>query len=469
MSDVENETITCQRKTDGVACGTEIPLVKENLSILRPDVPLLSAVCPACHQAKSLSKQLSKTLADQFFKDEIAEEIEEKESGTNMMPSTGIANRVEETLGLLGYKGKSWKDKITAIVEFSRTTPLYQTPQGMHQLLAAWGIDVQHIPMVIQKVFGGADTMNAPNYNFGSQNSGGGFIMQPGPQGQMMLVPIQGQQSSQSPVQPIIFNTGGNQNERVGRAEDGEDVVIEKLDSEGKVKERIIKSKHKRDSQVDKPEDQTLKMITLFKELGLIQTQQQRTEQQTSRVPDEMTETLEQLKDAIITMGQPARERPDKSENEDIKKMSETVNKLTEQIQTYEKEKRDNENKAVKDQLSEMKLMISNFQERKRGDEPAAGLSDLQFGTHTQHKNLETVTESVTHVGDRITQPLNEILKNQQRMNSLLLVRDIEKQDGVAPGTYMKVLMPAATPGEGEVKATVQKWQDKAAAAAGGK
>lgn len=469
MNEVESEIVTCQRKTDGVACGTEIPLVKENLSILRADVPLLSAVCPACHQAKSLSKQLSKTLADQFFKDEIAEEIDEKETGTSMMPSTGIANKVQETLGLLGYKGKSWKDKVTAIVEFARTTPLYQTPQGMHQLLAAWGVDVQHIPMIVQKVFGGADSMNAPNYNFGPQNSGGGFIMQPGPQGQMMLVPIQGQQSSQSPVQPIIFNTGGNQNERVGRAEDGEDVVIEKLDSEGKVKERTIKSKHKRDSQVEKPEDQTLKMITLFKELGLIQTPQQRMEQQTSSVPNEITETLEQLRDAIINMGQPARERSDKSENEDIKKMSETVNKLTEQIQTYEKEKRDNETKAVKDELYQMKSMIANLQDRKSGDTPAAGLSDPQFATHTQHKNLETVTESVTHVGDRITTPLNKILKNQQRMNSLLLVRDIEKQDGVAPGMYMKVLMPSATPGEGEVKATVQKWQDKAAAAAGGK
>lgn len=469
MSEVENETITCQRKTDGVACGTEIPLVKENLSILRADVPLLSAVCPACHQAKSLSKQLSKTLVDQFFKDEIAEEIEEKESGTSMMPSTGIANKVEETLGLLGYKGKAWKDKVSAIVEFARTTPLYQTPQGMHQLLAAWGVDVQHIPMIIQKVFGGADSMNAPNYNFGSQNSGGGFIMQPGPQGQMMLVPIQGQQSSQNPVQPIIFNAGGNQNDRFVRGEDEGEVVIEKLDSEGNVKERVIKSKHKRDSQVEKPEDQTLKIITLFKELGLIQTQQQRTEQQTSRVPDEITETLDQLKDAIINMGQPARERPDKSENEDIKKMAETVNKLTEQIQTYEKEKRDTETKAVKDELYQMKSMIASLQDRKGGDLPAAGLSDTQFGTHTQHKNLETVTESVTHAGDRISQPLNEILKNQQKMNSLLLVRDIEKQDGVVPGTYMKVLMPTSTPGESEVKATVDKWQQKAAASAGGK
>ena len=63
----------------------------------------------------------------------------------------------------------------------------------------------------------------------------------------------------------------------------------------------------------------------------------------------------------------------------------------------------------------------------------------------------------------------NEILKQQQKMNSLLLVRDIEKQDGVPAGTYMKVLMPSAAPGEGEVQATVKKWQDKAASVPGGK
>ncbi|MDO9356563.1 MAG: hypothetical protein Q7T55_22890, partial [Solirubrobacteraceae bacterium] len=153
----------------------------------------------------------------------------------------------------------------------------------------------------------------------------------------------------------------------------------------------------------------------------------------------------------------------------DIKRMSETVNKLTEQIQTYEKEKRDNETKSLKDELSNLRGDIASLRDRRSGDAPAAGLSDTQFGTHTQHKNLETVTESVTHVGDRITTPLNEILKNQQKMNSLLLVRDIEKQDGVAPGTYMRVLMPTVSPGEGEVNATVKKWEEKAAAAAGGK
>lgn len=469
MAEDGTETVTCQRKVDGEVCGTEIELTKENLNILRADVPLLNAICPKCHQAKALSKQLSKGLAELFFKDEIAEDIEDKENGTSMMPSTGIANKVQDTLSLLGYQGKKWKDKVNAIVEFSRTTPLYQTPNGMHQLLAAWGIDVQHIPMIIQKVFGGADTMSSPNYNFGGQNQGGGFIIQQNPQGQMVLVPAQSMQSQQMPGQPIIVNTGGAQSERVVRHDDDEDVIVEKLDEDGKVKERVIKSKRRPGVNADKPEDQTLKLLTLFKEIGLIQPQQRQAEQQVARVPDEIQTTLDRLTDAISEMRSSVRDRPDERENEDIRKMSETVNKLTEQIQTYEKEKRDNETKSLKDELFSIKGLIAGLQEKRNADLPAAGLSDLQFGHHTQHKNLETVTESISRVGDRLAMPINEVLKQQQKMNSLLLVRDIEKQDNVAPGTYMKVLAPTTSPGESEVQATVKKWQDKAASASIGR
>uniref|UniRef100_A0A6M3MDP4 Uncharacterized protein n=1 Tax=viral metagenome TaxID=1070528 RepID=A0A6M3MDP4_9ZZZZ len=384
-------------------------------------------------------------------------------------PANDFEEKFRAALAIFGLNHKKYEPKIKAILNLiERTGP---SRDWLKYYLQKFTLtNKQNIDSIVDYVFIDEDLGgNVPPRPTSGQGNSGGFIQQVLPGGQILLIPSMQQPQNQYPGQPIIINPGGNQSDRNVRDSNDEGTITEVLDEEGKVTKRIIKGGSRQAAPVEKSEDQTLKIITMLKEVGLLQTPQSRTEPQSARIPDEIHQTLDQLKVAIVDMGSSLRDRPAKSENEDIKKMSETVNRLTDQIQTYEKEKRDNETKALKDDLSQVKGMIAGLQDRRSGDAPAAGLSDSQFGTHTQHKNLETITESVTHVGDRITHPLNEILKNQQRMNSLLLVRDIEKQDGVAPGTYMKVLMPSASPGEGEVKATVQKWQDKAAASAGGK
>lgn len=456
-------------------CSEEFELENaENIRIFNANARTLSIKCTACNKNFRLSKGDSKILFEKFpeLEDEIKSVKNEKVTKEIESDSVVIGDfeeKFRDALSIFGLDGKKFKNKIDAIVKLIERTGSSKEWLRYHMQRLSF-TNQKTVESVVDLVYLEDGEQNAiPPYPSNTQGRGSGYAMQQLPGGQVILIPQGQQPQMQQGIQPIIIDRGGDRSDRVVRESNDDGTIIEELDDEGKVTKRTIKGRSRPAPQAERSEDLTLKLLTTLKDIGLIQPPQTRTEPQSARIPDEIHQTLDQLKVAIEAMGSSLRDRPAKSENEDIKKMSETVNKLTDQIQYYEKEKRDNETKTIKDELSQVKGMISNLQDRRSGDAPASGLSDLQFGAHTQHKNLETVTDSVTHMGDRITYPLNEILKQQQKMNSLLLVRDIEKQDGVPAGTYMKVLMPAASPGEGEVQATVKKWQDKAASVPGGK
>lgn len=450
------------------------PESHNELGVYNAKTRILKAVCPECTKNFRLNREESDRLFEKYpeLKNDMQQMKLEKDINKNEPDepaASDFEDKFRDALSIFGLNHKKYEVKIQAILKLIDRTGASR--DWLKYYLQKFTLtNKQNIDSIVDYVFIDEDTggiMQPPPTQ--GQGTSGGFVQQVLPGGQIMLIPAMQQPQNQYPGQPIIINPALNQGDRNVRESNDDGTIIEELDDEGKVKKRIIKGGARQAAPVERSEDLTLKLLTTLKDIGLIQPPQTRTEPQTARIPDEIHLTLTQLKDAIEIMGSSLRDKPAKSENEEIKRMAETVNKLTDQIQYYEKEKRDNETKTIKDELSQVKGMISNLQDRRSGDTPAAGLSDLQFGAHTQHKNLETVTDSVTHMGDRITHPLNEILKNQQKMNSLLLVRDIEKQDGVPAGTYMKVLMPAAPPGEGEVQATVKKWQDKAASVPGGK
>jgi len=446
----------------------------DQIRVYNANARTLSIKCTGCNKNFRLNKVGSEKLFEKF--PDLESEIEKtkaarvtKEIEDESSPLGDFEEKLRDALSIFGLDSLKYKAKITAICKLIERTGASREWLRYHMQRLSFS-NQKTIESIVDLVFlDESDSAPIPPYPSNTQGRSSGYAMQQLPGGQVILIPQGQQPQMQSGIQPIIIDRGGDRSDRVVRESNDDGTIIEELDDDGKVKKRIIKGGSRLAAPVEKNEDLTLRLLTTLKDIGLIQPPQQRTESQSARIPEEIHQTLEQLKEAMVVMSSSLRDRPAKSENEDIKKMSETVNKLTDQIQYYEKEKRDNETKALKDGLSQVKEMIAGIQDRRSGDAPAAGLSDVQFGTHTQHKNLETVTDSVTHMGDRITHPLNEILKQQQKMNSLLLVRDIEKQDGVPAGTYMKVLMPSAAPGEGEVQATVKKWQDKAASVPGGK
>lgn len=450
------------------------PDTPEQFGIYNSKTGILKVACPECKTNFRLNRKVTDEYLELFpsLKNDMQQMKLEKDltkDDPEELPVNDFEDTFRAALTIYGLNQKKYEPKIKAILNLIERTGASRDWLKYH--LGRFSLtNKQNIDSIVDYVFIDEETSNIlpPPPGQGSGNSQG-YAMQQirDDRGNVYLIPQN--QPQQQGIQPIIIDRGGDRNDRVVRESNDEGTVIEELDDDGKVKKRIIKGGSRQAVQTEKQEDQTLKIITLLKEFGLIQTPQNRTEQNTSNVPDEIRETLTQLKEAIVVLGSSNRDQTSKHENDEIKQMSATVNKLTDQIQQYEKDKRDNETKMLRDELSQVKSMIAGIDTRRGSDVPAAGLSDAQFGLHTQNKNLTTVTESVEHFGDRITAPMQEILKNQQRMNSLLLVRDIEKQDGVAPGTYMKVLTPIVSPGGDEVNATVKKWQQKAASMPVGK
>ena len=59
---MDEQTVKCTRPD----CNTDIQLIRENLVVLRPEVPLLSAKCPECGKTRVLTKDISKELVELY-------------------------------------------------------------------------------------------------------------------------------------------------------------------------------------------------------------------------------------------------------------------------------------------------------------------------------------------------------------------------------------------------------------------
>lgn len=454
------QTVKCTR--DG--CETDIPLVKENLVILRPEVPLLSAKCPECGKTRVLTKEISQGLVDLYFKGELDElsEFEDMGSEGPLMPSKDLSNMVEETLGLLGYTGKVWKPKVKAIVEFVKSASTYQTPQGLHQLLAAWKIDSQHIPMIVQKVFGSLDSQGQiPQYNLpqtagyqvpnytGATGAptvpiGAGYSMAQTPQGQVVVLP--------PPTPPDT-----------SKQKPGSDdtVIIEEKVKDGKVIGRIIKQKASAQALAPEQKSSTTELasiITLLKEVGVIGNTSKPEPMPPVESP-EITKTLEKISSVLATLSnaQPS-SRVDRDDHESAatRQYKDELKELNTEIKQMREDGHKAEMSSLRDEINNMRRLVDGA--------PAKGLSDFQFGLDSKQKNLETVTDVVKSTGDKVIEPLIEMQKMQARLNGMLAVRQLEMEDQVAPGTYISVLAPKQDVTDDEVNNTLQTWRERAGA-----
>lgn len=467
------EPIICTKEIDNTPCGASIDLIRENLNIVRPEIPLLAAICPACGNSRILEKGISGELAELYFKDEIetAKTIREQEEEAEMMPSVGIANKLRDALALLGYKGKRWSQKVKAIVEFAQTVPMYQTPQGLHQLLAGWGVDAQHCPMIIFKVFGGADMQAVPQYggmggqsqqgysypglNYqGSGVSGpqqqpqdqqqfGGYSMASTPNGQVILVPNPNPAQGSCPTipqnQPIIIDRGSMQKNETGMT------VREIVDAEGNVKERIITQPANAagvGQQTIDPVSMMEKMSNTFSSMmGTLQSNQPNTQQ--------LSESDKYERERL--------ERQHKEEMGDLKGLMGQQNQMIDALK----------DQMHKDEMNQLKNAVVDIGEQMRYMKDArqpGQLSDLQYKTRAQTENLETVSQHLEQIGERVIEPLAEGQKMQAKSTAALQLRQLELQDNVPPGTYINAVFASSQPTDDEVKSKTKRWKDKAAA-----
>ena len=458
---MEGETVKCTR--DG--CDTDIPLIRENLIVLRPEVPLLSAKCPECGKTKILTKDVSIKLVDLYFKDELEElnEIEAESCDGPLMPSKDLSEMVEETLGLLGYKGKTWKDKIKAIVEFVKSGPMYQTPQGLHQLLAAWKVDAQHIPMVVNKVFGATDgqsqmpqygnPVNAgtpmPNYPGSVSNTpgpvGAGYSVTQAPNGQVIVLP--------PPTAPTPT---------VKKTPESDDTIIieEKLGKKGEVVSRVIKQKATQSTAPAAEQKSAIEefgaMVNLLKDAGVIGN---RTEPAPPppAVSPEIAQTLDKISGVLNTLSNTqsaARVDRDDHDGEVSRQYKTELKELNDEI----KQMRDDQHKA---EMLSLRNEVNAIRDHANNASPS-GLNDFQFEIDSNQKNLQTITTAVESTGSKLIEPLIEMQTMQAKLNGMLAIRQLEMNDQVPPGTYASAVAPTKDVSDEEVSDKLKMWRERA-------
>lgn len=465
------DSITCEKEIDGEVCGATILLIPENLAVFRPEVPLLRSTCPTCGNSNILSKEVSIPLVELYFKDVIDNLNRESnasgnDSGEELMPSAGFAEKVKDAMESMGYTGKKHAKKVKTITEFVQDIEMYQNPQGLHQLLAQMGVDSRHIQLIVIRVFGTNDMVNKglPNYNFlggpqgpvpsmygqpaGPQNQNqnqqqvGPYIQSTTPQGQVILIPNpqpQGpqypyqQQPQQQAPQPIIIDHGGVQSgdERV--------TISEKVDATGKVVERII------------------------------------TQPKTSYTPPAPTQKdgMESMKDMVEMLGTMGVFGGDNAvqtkETIQLEKMELRHEQAMTEMRNLSQQQQDNitamREQMHQEEISNLKGYMGNMDEKLRElSDPRlqGGMNTDQMRIRTQSENLSTVSDHLEVLGDRVLEPLADAQKMQAKTNAAIQIRQMEIQENLQPGTLINAVFGGAPPSQDEIKSTTDKWKRKA-------
>jgi hypothetical protein len=93
-------------------------------------------------------------------------------------------------------------------------------------------------------------------------------------------------------------------------------------------------------------------------------------------------------------------------------------------------------------------------------------MSTEERDLETRRKSLETVTDKLEGLGAKILDPIAKLNETQISMNHFLVLRQLEQQDQVTPGTYISAVNPTQqTVTRQDLDDTVERWRQKKEAA----
>lgn len=464
----EPEIILCKRKMKGdgdtpIECGAEVPLTRETLKVLNPKVPTLTAICPDCGYSNALTKDVSAPLAERFFSNEVKAAAGMKSAGAistvdddldDFRPAAKIAKGVTSTLKLFGpYKGAKWDERMRAITDIIMNTPHYQTPQGVYNLLLTFGIDAGHLNIILQRAF-----------SMGTQGTTGQLpdvIGLPGnPQILQQLIPgapsgiagsVQQLPGGQVIIVPPTAQPGGASDHH----NDDSDVVEEILDKSGNVARRIVRRSSRGGS--GSAIEQMAAMVAVMKDLGIVGGPGNQPTVAQDPVISGMLTQMQGLLDVVSGL----KNDQDRMRSQDsTKELRDMIVGFEEQIQQLREEKHDNELRTLKDRLAQIESGASV-----RRLEGAPGEPIEKTKLNLQHDTINKAGDRAELLIMKAIDPLIEMQKTQMKVNALLLIRQVEQQDGVNPGTYTRTLAESSAvnePSDDEVAAQKSAWQERA-------
>jgi hypothetical protein len=126
---------------------------------------------------------------------------------------------------------------------------------------------------------------------------------------------------------------------------------------------------------------------------------------------------------------------------------------MTQQIDSLQSEIRQGKEAAMQAQIDALKAEIGKKSTDSR-------LSDTQYAEGVK-KDIETIrVEAVSEILDKFAKPLMDIQANNSKLNTAMMISELETQRGAPPGSYAGMF--GGTVSDSEVAGDLDKWRDRA-------
>jgi len=142
--------------------------------------------------------------------------------------------------------------------------------------------------------------------------------------------------------------------------------------------------------------------------------------------------------DQTMVQPQPIAPQPDPS----VEEMRAELSRMRELLADHETEIKIKS--AVDPLLNKISQLEKNEPIRK------AGLTDEQYKMQTEKEIFQEISQSVEHTVSNVLEPIVQGVQEMQRMTALQNIIQLEKSDGVEPGTYIKYMTGSSNNG-GEI------------------
>ena len=432
------ETIKCGKK----GCECDIPVI-DCYFINKPEVPQIGVKCPVCGKVSTISKAKSIAYAAEYA--QIQEDIDTAlgYKGSSIEDMDEFGDRVMRALDAFGYKGSKFAQAKKSIREMVDNVPSYQTFQGLYTLLISMKIQPNHAMMAAQRVFATEQPqmpdmgmqqigMNQPGLPMQPQMPYQQPIGQPQMPYQQQMPPPAYPYPQQMPPQMLYQQP---QPAPPPATDDDGITIIEKIGDEGQVIERVIKQPKPADAPTDgtappaNMAEQLKDVIDVMNEAGMIRSAEQETQP-----------TIEEIVEHIA----PLLERPEPDDKYD--KISGEISALKDLIARNEQDK-------MAARFDSIEARINNTGK--------AGMSDAQH-SDVIRKDIETARiDALSTTLDRVVKPIIDMQATQAKFQTMMMVRQVEQQDGAKPGTYAQMFAPTTVPDE-DVQEDLGKWRSRA-------
>jgi len=139
------------------------------------------------------------------------------------------------------------------------------------------------------------------------------------------------------------------------------------------------------------------------------------------------------------TMAQPRTSVP--QQDKTVEELRAELSRMRELLADHETERK------ISSAVTPLLDKINNLE--KRNPAAKAGMSDAQFKMITEKEIFQDISTSVENTVSNVIEPLLEGLTEVQKMQAMREIIELERQDNVPPGTYLKY-MSGGGGGEGE-------------------